>query len=643
MGEKMNIIEELQKQTENIKVPKTLEPENIMGMIQEKNQRKEQRNVIRMQKRATRVLSMVAAACFVLLAVNTVVLIRQNSGNPSDTVASGTIGNADTEAIKESDDSQMAKNYEDIYKSIRSYIREHYSYTYKDSMYFGVANELETAVATATDSDMAVSESIQKNESFSNAGSEDESDFSKTNVMTQGIDEADCIKTDGSYIYYLNADTRKVLIYEAKGQDSKLLRELAVSGIGSPDDMMVDGNSLYITGTTYRGSDYQFGIVKYDISDRNNPKKTGEFFQEGYKVEVRKIGNVVYFVTNKSVERDEVKKNDPKTYVPMVANELVECEDIVLSKEIKRLEYMVITSIDTETMNKIDALAVFGMDGEFYMGENGIYLYEQQYKKGTYTVIRKIAYQDGELTLGNEGKVPGEVRDTFAVNEYKGYFRIITTSRNQKSSTVNNVFILDEKMDVVGSVEGLAEGERVYAARYLGDVVYFVTFRETDPLFSVDLSDPTSPCVMGALKIPGFSEYLHPYGEGKLLGIGMGELQNSWDRVLKLSMFDITNPYDVTEQSVTLLKDASSSPALYQYKAVMIDPKKNIFGFATENYQTGGVDYLVYTYEDNTFRELIRHHLEKWDNMEQIRSVYVGDDVYILSGDLFFVESISGQ
>ncbi len=259
--------------------------------------------------------------------------------------------------------------------------------------------------------------------------------------------------------------------------------------------------------------------------------------------------------------------------------------------------------------------------------------------------------ENGLIGAITEGKVPGVVKDTFAINEYQGYLRIMTTSYPGYSNneSVNNVFVLNQELDIVGSIEGLAKGERIYSARYMGDTAYFVTYRETDPLYSVDLSNPESPKIMGALKIPGFSEYLHAYGDNLLLGIGIEQIpdKDGWNTdYIKLSMFDTTNPYDVTEKNKMILNDANDSMALYEYKAVMIDPQKNLFGFVTESYgnRTNGTSnkdcYRIFTYTDSGFVELVTHEVEKGD-VYGTRSVYIGDYVYIVNENGVTVYSIA--
>jgi uncharacterized secreted protein with C-terminal beta-propeller domain len=258
--------------------------------------------------------------------------------------------------------------------------------------------------------------------------------------------------------------------------------------------------------------------------------------------------------------------------------------------------------------------------------------------------------EDGSITAEANGKVDGRIIGQFAMDERDGYFRIVTTNEpyryttytdeeygfvnyrypEERSPSSSGLYILDKDMEIVGSLTGLGENETVYSVRFSGDTAYFVTYRQTDPLFAVDVSDPGEPRLMSALKIPGFSEYLHPYGEGLLLGLGMGseDPEQTWQDRVKLSMFDVSDPYDVSELSVLLL-DAYYTPALNDHHAILVDSEKNLIGFATD---TG---YEVYRYTDSGFVRQTVIDIEgyTWDT----RSLYIGDWLYIITENKMFI------
>ena len=165
-----------------------------------------------------------------------------------------------------------------------------------------------------------------------------------------------------------------------------------------------------------------------------------------------------------------------------------------------------------------------------------------------------------------------------------------------------------------------------------------VAFRQTDPLFSIDLSDPKKPKVLGKLKISGFSEYLHGYGEGMLLGLGMeADEKDGAVEGMKLSMFDISDPSDVKETAKEDLTEYGYAEALYDYKEVLADQEKNLIGFLASGYDKTDkyrCDYLLYSYENGKFVQRMKMDCkEKGNVVGYIRGTYIGDSFYLLYED----------
>ena len=242
------------------------------------------------------------------------------------------------------------------------------------------------------------------------------------------------------------------------------------------------------------------------------------------------------------------------------------------------------------------------------------------------------------------------------MDEYENHLRIVTTVTEYYDEKIiddrtgnvigytidqerqaNALYVLDERLDVVGEIEGLAKDEQIYSARFMGDVGYFVTFRQTDPLFTVDLKDPHNPKILSELKVSGFSEYLHIYGENRLLGIGMeADPETGIQQGMKLSMFDVSDKANVTEVSKTNLSKYNYSEALYNHHAVLINVGKNVFGFAAEGSSKGDFwyDYVVYTYENDEFVQKLKVNAKNKDgNHYTVRSSYIGDVFYLLRSD----------
>jgi len=202
------------------------------------------------------------------------------------------------------------------------------------------------------------------------------------------------------------------------------------------------------------------------------------------------------------------------------------------------------------------------------------------------TVIHKISISDGKIEYKSQGEVPGNVLNQFSMDEYNNYFRIATTtghvSRSGESTSANHVYVLDSNLAIVGRLEDLAPGERIYSARFIGDRCYLVTFKKIDPLFVIDLKDPFNPKVLGKLKIPGYSDYLHPYDENHIIGIGKETVEAeegafAWYQGIKISLFDVSDVEHPKEVSKYNIGDrGTDSYALHDHKAFLFSKTKNL-------------------------------------------------------------------
>ena len=218
------------------------------------------------------------------------------------------------------------------------------------------------------------------------------------------------------------------------------------------------------------------------------------------------------------------------------------------------------------------------------------------------TTIHKINIDDGEIEYSGKGQVSGYPLNQFSMDENDGYFRIATTTEfwtSKEQVQHNNVFVLDSGMNVVGKLESLAKGERIYSARFIGDRLYLVTFKRIDPLFVIDLSQPSSPTVLGELKIPGYSDYLHPYDEDHIIGLGRNTKDTEWGGVtatgLKLALFDVSDVNNPVQQAAFFINGSSTySEALNDHKAFLFDKEKNLLVIPVQEVlQEGNYDQRV--------------------------------------------------
>lgn len=284
--------------------------------------------------------------------------------------------------------------------------------------------------------------------------------------------------------------------------------------------------------------------------------------------------------------------------------------------------------------------------------------FDALYKELETTVIHKIALNDGTLEYRGVGEVSGHVLNQFSMDEYDGQFRIATTRGQswimpfpiiaqrvvapvQTNDSYNNVFVLDEDMKTVGNLENLAKGERIYSARFMGDRAYVVTFKQTDPLFVIDLSEPTAPKVAGELKIPGFSSYLHPYSDTILIGIGKEATDKGDQGVelggLKLSLFDVADPAAPKEiSSLVIGGKGSDSSVLYDHKALLFSADRELLVIPagltkpnSNNYQQEFQGALVFRIKADSIAE--RGRIGHNANDYITRSLYINDQLYTLS------------
>jgi uncharacterized secreted protein with C-terminal beta-propeller domain len=202
------------------------------------------------------------------------------------------------------------------------------------------------------------------------------------------------------------------------------------------------------------------------------------------------------------------------------------------------------------------------------------------------TVVHKIAITDGRVEFAASGEFPGRVLNQFSMDEFEGYFRVATTTGHTSGrgiqTSANHIYVLNEDLEIVGAVEDLAPGERIYSARFMGKRAYLVTFQKVDPLFVIDLSTPRRPKVLGKLKIPGYSAYLHPYDENHIIGFGKDTVEAeegnfAWYQGLKLALFDVSDVEKPKEISKVVIGDrGTDSSALHDHKAFLFSREKNL-------------------------------------------------------------------
>lgn len=675
---------QIKKQTENVKIPESISPENMKKMLEENAGANTQTNTtIRKQRHWAKYT---VAACVALLVVGgtgfSFLKLQHKSSSADNDVYTDELGAESAPEDSKDTAYKTAWNtpgsYDDYYDTIKASMDEYY-----DSFAEVETSDIASYDAKEAAMPEAAADSLQMADYGAAMASEDRTDYSTTNTQEENIDEGDIIKTDGTYIYKVTKVnngsklTNSLSIIHTDNGKMKLESTIDLDNcLEQKDDAYVYFSEFYL----YKNnlillftSDYdktETKIVIYDIKDKSNPTRKKILSQSGNYNSSRISNGVLYTISNFS-GADFTTKEPYSNYIPSVNGDLIDCGQIIYPDDVFVQSTYVVTGTDIDSCETTDQAAVPTSGGNVYMSDKAIYLYGPKSHETNKTEFLRIAYQDGKLTPGGSAVVSGHLYDSFAVSEYNGYLRIITTispnnislfreddilytkeaavdtatedDTEEPTESINVLYILNENMEPVSKLSGIAPGEDVKAVRFMGDMGYLVTYENTDPLFAIDLSDPENPKIKGKLTVPGFSNYLHLYEDGLLLGLGEEYTPQDQTYVgLKMTMFDISNPVDIKAENQLIIENAYYSSAQNNHKALMIDTEKNLFGFFYQE-QIEGNDYsyttnnyyVTYSYDkENGFTETGRYKVDMESyEVDEIRGVYIGDYLYISTCD----------
>jgi len=424
--------------------------------------------------------------------------------------------------------------------------------------------------------------------------------YSTTHIQVAGVDEGDLVKTDGTYLYVASNNFVYIMKAYPVGE-AEILAKIEINGTWNLD-LYINGDNLVVLGNQQAWLYY--GVTKssldsasimpyywyqpttfvnvYDVSDRTAPRLERALEINGTLAGSRLIEDYLYVVVNKPA----IPYWNATVELPVIIdnNETisVQATDVKYS-DVSSTSYDFITIIAINTADSAEEptyetfLASYA--STMYVSQTNMYLAVPKYGVRILvgpelateaedlrekTMLYRISLDGKTVKVEAEGAVPGTVLNQYSMDEYNGYFRIATTEW-AVNGTINNLYVLNGKLETVGAIEGLAQGERIYSARFVEDRCYIVTFRQVDPFFAIDLSDPAAPQVMGILKIPGFSTYMYPYNENTIIGIGTEEGK------VKLSMFDVSNFSNPREIDKYVIN------SMYSYTEVGSDPKALLF------------------------------------------------------------------
>lgn len=434
----------------------------------------------------------------------------------------------------------------------------------------------------------------------------------QTNTQVENIDEADILKNDGNYLYTVRqTDNSCVEILDIRDR-TKICLSAKIQAASVNDNETVTVREIYVHENTlvvlsavmreenavnrtladtcyaYMVTDSRTVADIYDITDRTAPVLLQSYGVDGGMLSSRMDSDTLILLTNYNVPiyKDETDmknacvpcyyQNSEKTRFPV--------NDVKLPEETNDTSYLTISLVNTKDKDAAPkAKAILGGGQDVYCGADTLLVARVEAQNSiteangavTYSVLdtttRLYAF---DLLNGADYKgsaaVKGAVLNQFSMDAYNGYYRIATTLSNRDGCILT---VLDKNLKTVGELSGIAKGESIYAARFLGDTAYLITYYQTDPLFIIDLQNPAKPEIKGELKIPGFSNYLHPYGQGLLIGVGSDGTENGAINQVKISLYDVSdcqNPQEISKAVYGADKTAYSySEAQYDHKAYL--------------------------------------------------------------------------
>ncbi|MEM2644339.1 MAG: beta-propeller domain-containing protein [Candidatus Bathyarchaeia archaeon] len=537
--------------------------------------------------------------------------------------------------------------------------------------------------------------------------------YSRTNIQVEGVDEADIVKTDGENIYL--ALGKRVLIIKAyPPEDARVSAEIQVDNMVS--GLFINNGRLVIifcrdvcyyaeiSEDSSKREDKQIFIepkisvlirpetliLIYDVKNTEAPMLIRNVTLSGLYFNSRMIGDYVY-----------VLASSPAVYIEnygVILPEIIDGERIIkvgptsIYYSTAPDIYYAFTNIVAVNVQKPDEpisheTFLLGYASCIYVSLNNIYVAVPKYSESIPTTeVHRIRIEGGKIKYEASGAVPGFILNQFSMDEHSGYFRIATTKYYQVIRGLNdqetyqyqpssNVYILDMNLAVVGEIEGLAPGEYIYSARFMGERCYLVTFKKVDPLFVISLEDPTNPKVLGKLKIPGYSNYLHPCDENYLIGIGKWTVEAeegdfAWYQGLKISLFDVSDVECPKEVDSIIIGDrGTDSLVLHDHKALLFDRRLNLLAMPIlvaeidKTKHSNGVP--PYTYGDYVWQGLYVFnitessiilrgkitHIENPDDFLKSgywfyseytieRALYIGDIIYTISSKMIKMNNL---
>lgn len=476
------------------------------------------------------------------------------------------------------------------------------------------------------------------------AGGADAS-FSKTNVQVTGVDEADIVKTDGNYIYALQNNILTITYLEHNG-GMKIVHEENFANTTSgknfteywPTELYIQAGKVILIGTYSEQILYdQEPVIEDEIVPKAMPvagmriapgyypgyhssRTQARIYSftnnsltlertvsvEGNMVSTRLMDGVMYLIVNKGVNwgYQYPMPLAADTIVPQIKDSVsgieentVLCNKVAILPDLRDPQYIVVASIPVNDLTaEVGREVLMGNGQNIYMSTENLYVAQphwdyswvRRFQNNEKTTVHRFSVDGTNVSYDASGSVPGQILNQFSMDEYENSFRIATTINqwnNGDNTSTNNLFVLNKDMELVGEITDIAPGERIYSTRFMGDRTYMVTFKKVDPFFVIDTSEPRNPKILGQLKLPGYSDYLHPYDANHVLGFGKDavaakDADFAWYQGMKIALFDVSDTANPTlKHTVTIGGRGTDSPLLTNHKALLFDKSRNLLAF----------------------------------------------------------------
>ena len=456
-------------------------------------------------------------------------------------------------------------------------------------------------------------------------------DYSTTNIQVENVDEADITKTDGDYIYSLSEND--VVITNV--QDPKKIEISSVinsTDDSIPEDLILYNNKLVIISSKTNSTIYSSyssanstTVRIYNIEDKEKPTLQKSYTLNEPYYTSRCIDNKLYVIASGNMQKEN---NDIVTYYTEDYNKKeISPKNIKYLKDIKTKKQTLISFVNLDKPTEDVNVSSYLIDiSNAYVSKTNIYLLDQKYESNSntpkissifglkglfginsfyddYSYYSDSGYKskiykfnildDGTIKYDCKNEFKGKTINQYSIDEHNDTLRVALYDNDG-----SRIIVLNNKLKQIGITPYLAKGEQMYSSRFMGNKAYLVTYRVTDPLYVIDLSDSTNPKVLGELKIPGYSTYLHPYDENHLIGIGMetkevvnrnsqGKVISTTSRIIgmKMALFDVSNVNNPIQISNTVIGDSRTTSAiLTNPKALLFSKEKELIAIPVNNY-----------------------------------------------------------